>query len=174
MFENDARGTGAAALGGLDKLLIAQRHDGRAHHAGEARDLRDRQGDQQLVHAGAQRGHHGHGQQHCGDRHEHVYDAHDDGVDLAAEIPRRASQRTASHKGDRHHGKAHKQRDTPAVDDPGKEVAAELVGAEPILRTRRGEFVHNILLDHLFVRDVQGSGQDGEHHEQEQEKPCHG
>ena len=74
---------------------------------------------------GEQRGHH----------REELDDAHDDPVGPALEIAGERAERDADEDAEGRGGEADGQRDARAVDDAGEEVAAEVVDAEPELRT---------------------------------------
>lgn len=61
MLKDNAGRAGATALDRLYKLLIAQVHDRRSHHAGEMERLGNGQRNEQLVRTVSQCGYHGHG-----------------------------------------------------------------------------------------------------------------
>ena len=64
--------------------------------------------------------------------------AHDDGID-AAEVAGEEPDREAEHDRERRDGQSDEERDARAVDGAGVDVAAEIVGAEPVHRRGRAQ-----------------------------------
>ena len=133
VLEDDALVAGADGAGRLDVLLVLDGQNGGADDPGKGRDVGDADGQHHIRDAGAHGGHQGDGQQDAGDRQEDVHDTHDDIVYPAAAVTGDGPQQTAHHCGNGDGGKGHRQGDPGAVDDPGQDVAAHLVGAQPVL-----------------------------------------
>ena len=104
----------------------------RTHHAGAARDQRDGDGDDDVVHAGAEDRHHRQRHDDQRKRHHHIADALERHVDPAAEIGAGDAQHQAGNAADEGRGQADDQRRARAENDAREQVAAELVGAEPV------------------------------------------
>ncbi len=68
---------------------------------------------------------------------EDVHDSHHEGVGLAADKPGDRPVGDADHQGDKGGHEANHDRYAAAEKDPGKEVAAEVVGAQPVGAARR-------------------------------------
>ena len=86
---------------------------------------------------GPERGRH-HERQH--EQRQPLQDVQDplgDQIGLAADVAGQQPDDAAEHRAQERRGDAHDQRDARAVDDPRVDVAAEMVGAEPVLRARR-------------------------------------
>ena len=84
---------------------------------------------------------------------ERVGHARDQHVDLAAGIAGQQSHRHADRKRDKHRQHACLERRAGAEDDAGQHVAADLVGAEPVRRTRCLAHRREIGRDRIVRRD---------------------
>src|SRR5690606_40747727 len=83
-------------------------------------------------------------------------------VDGAAEVARDHADRGAEHEAEPGGRDADQQRDAGAVDGPAQHVAAQVVGAERVLRRRLGEDVAAELLERGVRRDPRREDR-GEH-----------
>ena len=72
--------------------------------------------------------------------------AHDDGIGAPAHVARERPEDQAEHERDVRRDEAERQVDAAAVDDPGEDVAPEVVGAEDVLERRRLEGVGQVEL----------------------------
>jgi hypothetical protein len=100
---------------------------------------------------------------------EHVGDAHQQPVPQAARIARHAAHCEA-HRGDHHdHGHDHPERDAAAVKQPGEYVAAEFVGAEPVLRGRPGQALAQVLRAGVERGEHRGQDRDDDQEQRDQQ-----
>ena len=97
----------------------------------------------------AQHRDHHHRQHDDGKRQHDVDNALDPVVDAAAEIAGRRAQQRAQRAAGNGRQDADRQRRARAVDDAREDVAAVLVGAEPVLRARRRQ--HRCEIDRLGI-----------------------
>ena len=128
------KGAGAGGARRLDEIHVAHAGGDALGDAGDLRHEHDGQRDDGVDDAGAERAGDRDRQQHRGKGVEHVDGAHDRGVELAADIAGDEAERGADHEGEDHGQNADEQRQPPAIDQPRQHVAAELVGAERIVR----------------------------------------
>ncbi|CAN4043061.1 50S ribosomal protein L16, partial [Dysosmobacter welbionis] len=80
----------------------------------------------------------------------------------AAAVTGNGPQQAAHHCGNGDGGKGHRQGDPGAVDDPGQDVAAHLVGAQPVLDGGGLELQGCVLLNHQRLVVKKHIGKDGE------------
>ena len=99
-------------------------------HPAHRRREHQRQRDHAVTDAAAHRAGDRHRQQHGGKRVEHVHRAHDRGVHAFTGEAADDAEAATDDRGDadRHH--AHQQGDSAAIQQPGQQVAAQLVGAQ--------------------------------------------
>ena len=116
------------------------------HRRGLAADQPDvpgppdrRHRDRQASQARGQHGRQREREQQRRERQEDVGHPHDQLVDPAAEEPGRDSQRNADQAGDRQDDHRDDGRHPRAEQDPGEDVAPDLIGTEPVCRGRRLE-----------------------------------
>ena len=116
---------GRAAPRGVE-YCTADRECARPHHARATRHQRHGDGDDHVLHAGAED--RDHGQRHDDQRegHQHVHHALQDEVDQAAEIGAADAQHEAGETADESRDETNDQRGARAVDDARQQVAAEL------------------------------------------------
>ena len=107
-----------------------------AGDAGVEREVHDRGGEDDVLHGVAERRDDAHGEHEQRERHDGVGDAADDAVGPAAEEAGGDAGQSAhqEHQGDR--GDRDEEVEPGGDDDPAEHVTAELVGAEPVPRTR--------------------------------------
>ena len=154
----------------LNKVLIAQRLDlglddaGDFHPAGGRDDHRDHH------RTGLDKGSQRQQQKHRRERQERIHHAHQNGADLAAVVARNNPHDRADSRGDHHHGKAHRHRDLPRVEQPRGQIAAQRVGAKDMAagagrRKPRAQVDVKFVVGQQIRPDKTGKGQT-QHHEQ--------
>ena len=105
-----------------------------AGDAGVEREVHDRGGDDDVLHGVAERRDDAHGQHEQRERHDGVGDAADDAVGPAAEEAGGDAGKPAHQEHQRDRGDRDEEVEPRRHDDAAEHVAAELVGAEPMLR----------------------------------------
>ena len=116
----------------LDVGLLAQRQHEAAHQAHDARHLGERDRDDHVLDARLGQRHQRDREQHRRDRHQPVHHAHHDRVE-PAHVAGDEPDRQADDRREQRDGDADDERHARAVDDAAVDVAAEHVGAEPVL-----------------------------------------
>ncbi len=81
---------------------------------------------------GADHGDEGDGEHDDGEGELHVGHPHDDGVGPLADPAREEAHEDADHRGDHHRAHGQRERDTAAVEEPGEDVPAQVVGPEHV------------------------------------------
>ena len=150
---DDARARGALQADRSDEIGVAHGQRLGARDPGIGRPGGDRDRDDRVLDAGAERRDEGERQDQARKREEDVGDAHQDGVDPAAEIAGDGADQKPDRADQDHHEADDVERDARAVDDARVDVAAELVGAEPVRRRRRLQAVGEILGGRRMGRD---------------------
>src|SRR5438046_2546886 len=152
---------------------LAQREHRGAHDTDHARDLRDDERDDDVAHARLHERHEGQREQDGRNGHEPVHHAHHDGVEPAVEADDEAEGGADQQAEDRHGG-ADDQRDARAVDRPRVDVAAEVVGAEPVSGHGAREALDRPHLERIAGppdrRERAAQGDDREHHDADHER----
>ena len=144
---------GALHPGGGDEVALADRQRLGACEAGVGRPGGDRDGDDRVLDPRPQRRHEGQCQDQAREGQEHVGDAHQHGVEPAAGIARDRADEQAD-RADDHHDQGHDgERDPRAPDDPGVDVAAELVRAQPVRGRGRLQALGQVLGDRRLRRE---------------------
>jgi hypothetical protein len=115
----------------------------------------------------AERGDDAHRQHEQRKRHDGIGDAADDAVGPAAEIASRDTGKAAHQKHQRHRGHRDEGVEPSCHDDAAKNVAAELVGAEPVRRGRRLQCRNGIAGERIVGNHV-GTEQRGKQDHDEQ------
>ena len=134
--QDDHRRARAGGDGRVDIGLLAQRQHDAAHEARHARDFGDGDGEDDVADAAARQRHQRDGEQDRRDRHQPVHEPHDDAVGPAHETRDEADGETGE-RGEERHRQADGERDPRPVEHARIDVAAELVGAEPVSRRGR-------------------------------------
>jgi hypothetical protein len=116
----------------LDEAGLAAHVGLGPRHAGIERKVDDRGRDDDVGHRVAERGDDAHRQHEQRERHDGVGDAADDAVGPAAEEARGDAGEPAQREDQRHRGDGDAEIEPGGDDDPAEDVAAELVGAEPV------------------------------------------
>ena len=142
------------------KSLLADGEGLGAGEAGVGRPGGDRDGDDRVVDAGAQRGDEGQGQDQAREGEEDVGDPHQDGVEPAAGIACEGADQEADRADDDRDQGDDGERDARAPDDAGVDVAAELVGAEPVGGRGRLQALGEVLGDGRLRGEPGGEGGD--------------
>ena len=136
--EQDAEFAVAGQPRGLHEAGLAAHVGFGAGDAGVEREVHDRGGEDDVLHGVAERGDDAHGQHEQRKRHDGVGDAADDAVGPAAEEAGGDAGKPAHQEHQRDRGDRDEEIEPRRDDDAAEHVAAELVGAEPVLR--RGAF----------------------------------
>ena len=135
LAEDDPRALLADRLGRLDEVALDDLLGGAAHHARDARRVRepDDQHDQPQLRAerrdGEQR------EDDLREREQHVVAAHQHVVDPVARVGRHEADDHADHDAEQRRRGRHPQHAQPAVQEAAPDVAAERVGAEQRVAT---------------------------------------
>ena len=151
--------------GGIDIRDLADRQCARAHHAGAARDERNGDRGDHVDQVGPEDRDHGERQDDQRERHEDVHQALEQQIEGAGEIGAADAEHQADRGADDGRGQAHEQRRAGAVDDPGQDVPAHLVGAEPVFRARRPQHDLEGIGFRIVDRDVFGEHGGEDHHQ---------
>ena len=114
-----------------------------------------------ILDAGPERGDESQRQDQLGKGEEDVGDAHQDGIDPAAGIAGDRADQQADGRGDDGHQHDHVERQPRAVDHARQDIAAKIVGAEPVLGARRQQPRAAQVADHRRIgRQHVGEGGD--------------
>ena len=148
-------------------VRVLPNRDHRAAHDARAGDAVEQpEHDDDLRHAGADHGDDGDEQQQVRENHPGVHEALDEHVGAATEIARGHAEHDGHQGGQGRRASADDHRQLGADQNPGEHVAAQVIGAEQVLRRRRQQ-------PHRHVGLVQPVGRDqfGEQaaHQEEQE-----
>ena len=165
--ERDSQVLEAQRARGLDVLHLADREHARADHAGRARDDRDRNRDDHVVNGGAEGGRHHQGQHEQGQSLKNVQDPLGDQVGRSAGVAGEEPDDPPEHRAQQGRRHADNQRDARAVHDPRVDVAAEMIGAEPVLRAQPGERGGGVGRDGIVrLENVREDGRQQHHEDQ--------
>ena len=134
---SDARLAVAGQPRRLDEARLAPHIGLGAGDAGIEREVDDGGGDHDVDHLVAERRHDAHGQHEQREGHDGVGEAADDAVGPAAEIARGHARQGAQHEGQDHRGEGDREIEPGRHQHAAEDVAAELVGAEPVRRRGR-------------------------------------
>jgi hypothetical protein len=110
------------------------------------RDRRQRDGDDDVVHRRTEHRHEDQAEDQGRKGQQHVHRLHDDRVGAAAMPSGEHPDRRAEQHREKRGGDADDERDPRAVKDPRKRIAAEAVGAEPVLGGRRTQLRDDVLI----------------------------
>ena len=127
----DPDGAGPHAVGGFNISLGPQPQGQSIGDPARRRQIDDADRKDRVGHAAAEDHDQSRGEQQRGKRHQHVDQPHHD----AAKSRKQRREHPGRHAGDQrkaHHPDADEQRQPRAVDHAREDVAAELVGAEPV------------------------------------------
>lgn len=129
----------------FDKLALPHGQHLRPDKAGVANPSANRQGKDQIEKSGAKKRHKGNGEQDSRHGHEGIHGEHvDDGIQNAAVKTGDAAEDKPQQQGNCYDGSCNLQRDARAINDARKNIAAQFVRAEPMLRTGRGKAVQQV------------------------------
>lgn len=155
---------GAESARGFDELALLDGQHLGADQAGVADPSADAERDDQIEDARAEKGHEGDGDENSGKRKECVH--HDDveeTVGIAAVIAGDGAEDQAEKERSGDHAAAYEHGDASAVDGAGEDVAAELVGAEPVGGAWRLQAAGQVNVAGVLGRDPGGEdGKNGE------------
>ena len=142
----DPQGRGALYPGRHDVLGIADRQGFGPRDAGKGRPSGQRDGQYRVLKARPEGGDEGQGQDQPRKGQEDIGEAHQKVIDPAAHVAGHRADRQADGNHD-HADQGHDvERHPRSPDDPGVDVPAQLVGAEPMLGAGRHQAVGQILL----------------------------
>ncbi|KTW19220.1 hypothetical protein NS341_13500, partial [Staphylococcus xylosus] len=141
----------------------------RACDAGIEREVHDRGRDDDVLHGVAERGHDPHRQHEQRERHDSVGDAADDAVGPAAEKAGRDSRKPAHEEHQRDRGDRDERIEPGSHHDTAEDVAAELVGAEPMRRRRRPQRRRCVAGERIIRHDprTEDRGEQDQHQQSE-------
>ena len=120
---------------------LADRQRIRPDYAGTLRYERNCDRDNHILDSGAEGGDDNEGQDDQRKSQHHIHHPLNDDVEGAAEVSARHPQNQAQGRPDERRGKTDKQGGSSAVNNAGKDVAAEVIGAEGKLRIGRCKLV---------------------------------
>jgi hypothetical protein len=138
-----------------------------AGNARVEREVHDRGGEHDVLHGVAERGDDAHGQHEQREGHDGVGDAADNAIGPAAEKTGGDTGKPAHQKDERDRRNGDEEIKPRRHHDAAEDVAAELVGAEPVHQRRTLERGHGIAGERI-VGDEIGTDQRGQHDQQEQ------
>jgi len=152
MAQDDAGGAGAERGRALDIGLgqDAERHGARG--AGEDRHRDHADGDDDVLGVGAEDRHHRQREDDVGEAQHDVDGSHQQGLDPATPPGREDPERHADQEGDGDTADADAERRARADQDAAEDVAAELVGAEPMCGGRRAQGLREVLAEGILGR----------------------
>ncbi len=154
----------------IDEFALFDGHDLGSDEAGVADPGGDGEGDDDIAEAGSEEGDEADGEEDAGEGEKGVADVDvEDGVgEAAVEAGERAGE-DADEDGDGDDADGDEERDAGAEEDAREDVAAELVGAEGVVRAGGGEAVREVDLAGVGGGE-QGSEDGGEGEEGEEEE----
>ena len=121
----------------LNVDIAARAQNRTADQARERRNAADADGDHHVGQAAAQQRDHDQGKQYSWKGQHHVHQAHDDRLDAAAIVAGWQTQPETHQAGDTNRDEADAQRNSRAVNHSPEDVAAEVVRAHGVRRSRR-------------------------------------
>src|SRR5208282_5327721 len=168
---NNVEIASAESASGFDKFALADREHLRTDQAGVADPASERQSEHQIEDAGTAEGDEGDGDENAGEGKKGIHQ-HDIGeaVDGAAVITGKTADDEAEQKGTGDDAAADEERNTRAPDEAGEDVAAEFIGAAPMLRGGRLEAVGEIDVRRILGGDP-GSEEGGEGEDGDEDHP---
>ena len=134
-----------------------------AHHPGEDGHRGDAGRDRGVLGVEAERGDDDDGQQEVRDRQQHVDQAGQHDVDPAAEETRQQADQAAGDDTDDHGDECARHRRGRAIDDAGVEIAAQMVGAEPVAAARAEQLVGGDADERIVAREQAWRDRPGDH-----------
>ena len=146
------------------------RADATRHAPGHARELRrvqDADGGDQRRQIAADKGQHHQRDENLGQGHEHVHHADGGGLGAATQEGHAHADGHAQHAGQRDGGGRHRQRHARAMHGARQQVAAQLVGAQPMLPGGRGQQIGRIDLVRI-LQAQHGTEGGGQRHQQQE------
>ncbi len=170
MAPQDARHRRALELRRHDEFGVAQRDGLGAGDAGVRRPGGDRDGEDRVLDPRLQRGDEGEREDQPRERHEDVGDAHQHEIDDPAGIARDRADQEPDRPDDDGDEADDQQRHARAGDDAGEDVAAEIVGAEPMRGAGRHQALVQILIVHR-PRPEQRRQHRRDHEQRHQSRP---
>lgn len=169
---HDPQPADAGDAGGRDVLEAGDAGDQRLAEPGHARRDGDADGEHRAARADAEDDCEHQDQQQAGERDEHVDDRRDQPSEPPFEQQRCDAEQQADHRPERGREERQHQRQSRRDEHAEEQVAAQVVGAEPVLRRGTGQQVLGV--DGAGAVAPEDGGQDRqEHGEGEQAQPDH-
>ena len=144
-------------------------HSGEPMARADSTYSRDTDGKHEVKRALSKRGDDRDGHQDAGDGRENVTHAHDEVFKHASDIARCRAERDAHDERDRNGHETDRQRVTRTIADTREDIAAQIVGAEPVFARRMLHALFDVVGDDIgfVVKNVRGSkGDDDDDNEQ--------
>ena len=154
--------------GGFDVFLPPDGEHGGPGHPDEGGGTGDAHGQHQVKGAFAQGGYHGNGHEHAGDGGKDVAHPHGHVLEHAADVAGGSPQGHPEHQGEHHRDDAHGQGIAGAVADPGEDIPAHVVGAEPVFRGGGLHAFLDVVGDDLGLIIEEVGGTQGHHDDDHQ------
>ena len=151
-MEHQIEGARSAQSGGFDIVLLHDAQQNRADPRGKAGDGNDGQRQHHVEHAAAQNGQEHQGQQEGRNTGADVDDSHDDEVRPFGQGADGGQQR-ADQQGGQSGAHADAHGDSCAVENPGEQIPAQVVRAEPVLRAGRRQLGAGVVGSHQLLRN---------------------
>ena len=128
----------------LDEVPLSVLHDAGTDHTGVPGPFDEYIGDDDVLYIDAQQANHGEHHDLAREREHHIHYTHDDLLHHAPEIAGHDAQHSAQSDGSQHGQQRQAKRGPDAVDQPGEDAPAQMVGAQWVLHTVRRKFVEDI------------------------------
>ena len=164
--EDDASGRRADRRRRLDEGLLLDSQGLAPDEAGEAGREDEGEGQGDVVHPAAEYRHDGQGEDERREGQAGVGAAHEQVVDAAAAEARHEPDHQRQDEGDAHRLEGDLHGDPGAVDQPGEDVATEVVGAEPVAGADAGVRVGQVLGVRVVGRDPRREDRRNRHEHQ--------
>ena len=132
------------AAGELDEVALPVLHDAGADHTGVPGPFDKYVGDDDVLHIDAQQANHGKHHDLAGKGEHHIHYTHDDLLHHAPEIAGHDAQYRPQGDSPQHGQQRQAKRGPDAVDQPGEDAPAQMVGTQGVLHAVRREFVEDI------------------------------
>ena len=152
----------------LDVLHLADGQHAGADDPGRARNDRNRDGEDDVLDRRAERRGHDEGEDEERQSLQDVHDALGDEIGLAADVAGQEPDHAAEDRAEQGRRQADDERHPGAVDDARVDVAAEMIGAEPVLAPRRRQALRGVGGDRIVRREL--IREDGGEHDHEHDR----
>ncbi|MNZ74492.1 hypothetical protein D3C78_929420 [compost metagenome] len=153
MTGDDAPGGSACQPVGRNEIAAANRHGFGASETRIGRPGGERDGENGAFDARLQRRDEGKRQDEAREGQEHIGHPHQHRIDDTAEITGDAADGETDRRNENDDGNDHAKRDAATIEDTRKDIATQLIRAEPVLGTRKGEAVAEVLRRRIIGRE---------------------